>query len=53
MKKKHKLEFAFKHWLEGFEVVITERWKELSVDERDVLLEHYWQEFLKIYEKQN
>ena len=45
------LEYAFKNWLEGFEVCKTERWNKLGVDERDILLEHYWQEFYKKYEE--
>ena len=43
------LEKAFKNWLEGFEIVTTERWDKLSIEEIDVLMEYYWQEFFKKY----
>jgi len=42
------LEYVFKEWLEDF---CSSRWEGLSLDERDALLAHYWQEFREEYNK--
>ncbi len=53
MTNREKLEFAFRSWLEIFMAVRIEHWDKLSIYERDILLDHCWNEFekdlIKIY----
>ena len=43
------LEQVFKGWLEDAQVTGWGRWMELSPNEVQVLLEHYWQSFVTRY----
>lgn len=39
------LEYVFRCWLEDHESVYSERWQNLTYEERQTLSAHYWQEF--------
>lgn len=41
------LEYTFRCWLEDHESVYTERWQNLTLEERKTLSAYYWQEFRK------
>lgn len=43
------LEYFFKGWLEVHECCQTERWDKLTVEERTLLLEHYWRQMTEMH----